>query len=168
MSRTLHAADLVLPIAAPPIPDGAVAVDGDRIVWVGPRRDWTGGGPVRTWPGLLAPGLVNAHCHLQYTAYADMCEPGVDFLDWISVFAVRNGTMTDDDWRASTAAGVAELLRGGTTAVADVAARPVVVEAAAALAGISFVEAVGADGAGWPARRPAFLERLAARAGRAV
>jgi aminodeoxyfutalosine deaminase len=168
VTTTLHAADVVLPVAAPPIRDGAVAVDGDRVVWVGPRRDWTGTGRVETWPGLLTPGLVNAHCHLQYTAYADMCEPGVDFLDWISVFARRNGTMSTDDWRASTAAGVAELLRTGTTAVADVAAHPVVVQATAGLAGVSYVEAVGVDEAGWPARRAVFLDRLAAPADRAV
>lgn len=168
MTVTLHTAGVVLPVAAPPIRDGAVAVDGDRVVWVGPRRDWTGDGPVQTWPGLLAPGLVNAHCHLQYTAYADMCQPDVDFLDWISVFARRNESMTDDDWRASTAAGVAELLRTGTTAVADVVNRRVAVEAAAALAGVSYVEAVGVDESGWPGRRPVFLERLAAHTHRAV
>jgi cytosine/adenosine deaminase-related metal-dependent hydrolase len=165
---TLHAADVVLPVAAPPIRDGAVAVDGDRVVWVGPRKDWPGGGPVRTWPGLLAPGLVNAHCHLQYTAYADMCRPGVDFLAWISLFARRNPGLTPDDWRASTAAGVGELLRSGTTAVADVAAYPVVVRATAPLAGVSYVEAVGVDEAGWSARRPGFVDRLAARTDRTV
>ena len=168
MTGTLHAAEVVLPVAGPPVRDGAVAVDGDRVVWVGPRRDWTGGGPVQTWPGLLAPGLVNAHCHLQYTAYADMYEPGVDFLDWISVFAPRNQTMTDADWQASTAAGVAELLRTGTTAVADVANRSAVVTATEPLAGVSYLEAVGVDEAGWPARRPAFLDRLAARTDRTV
>jgi cytosine/adenosine deaminase-related metal-dependent hydrolase len=168
VTATLHAAEVVLPVAVPPIRHGAVAVDGDRVVWVGRRRDWTGTGPVRTWPGLLAPGLVNAHCHLQYTAYADMYEPGVDFLDWISVFARRNRTMTPDGWRESTEAGVAELVRTGTTAVADVAAHPVVVQVAAGLAGISYLEAVGADEAGWPALRPVFLDRLAARTDRTV
>jgi cytosine/adenosine deaminase-related metal-dependent hydrolase len=168
VTTTLHAADMVLPVAAPPIRDGAVAVAGDRVVWVGPRRDWTGTGPVETWPGLLAPGLVNAHCHLQYSAYADLCEPGVDFLDWISIFAPRNEDMTDADWRASAEAGIAELLRTGTTAVADVTTRPAVVAAAAGLAGISYLEAVGVDEAGWPARRPVLLERLGAGTGRAV
>ena len=168
MTVTLHAAPVVLPVAAPPIRDGGVAVAGDRVVWVGPRRDWTGEGTVRTWPGLLAPGLVNAHCHLQYTAYADMCRPGVDFLDWISVFARRNRTMTDEDWRVSTAAGVAELLRTGTTAVADIAARAVPVAGAADLAGISYLEAVGADRASWPGLRPTFLDLLATATGRTV
>jgi len=168
MTVTLHAADVVLPVAAPPVRDGAVAVDGDRVVWVGPRRDWPGGGPVTRWPGLLAPGLVNAHCHLQFTAYADMCEPGVDFLEWISLFPRRNGTMTPDDWRASTQAGVAELLHTGTTAVADVALYPLVVQASEPLAGVSYLEAVGTDGAGWPARRQILLDRLAAATGRAV
>lgn len=159
MTVTLHVAPVVLPVSAPPVPDGAVAVADGRVRWVGNRREWTDAAEVVVWPGLLAPGLVNAHTHLQYTAYADMAEPGTDFLDWISRFVPRNRTMTEDGWRASTEAGVADLLRSGTTAVADVTAHGVAVDvlAASGLAGISYVEAVGADEASWPDRRERLL-----------
>jgi cytosine/adenosine deaminase-related metal-dependent hydrolase len=140
---------VVLPVGAAPIVDGQVTVVGDRIVAVGPRTERD---TVR-WPGILLPGLVNAHCHLQYTAYADLCEPGVDFLEWISVFVSRNATMSEVDWRKSTEDGVAESLRHGVTAVADVAGQPVAVDAAAPLAGISYVETVGVDGTRWAAAR---------------
>jgi len=156
---TLHVAPVVLPVSAPPVRDGAVAVADGRIRWVGHRREWTDAAEVVEWRGLLGPGLVNAHTHLQYTAYADMCRPGVDFLDWIGRFVPRNRTMTGDGWRASTEAGVAELVRTGTTAVADVTAHGVAVDvlAGSGLAGISYVEAVGADEAIWPARRERLL-----------
>jgi cytosine/adenosine deaminase-related metal-dependent hydrolase len=159
---TVHSAQIVLPVDGPPIADGSVTVEGDRIVRVGPRVDRD---TVR-WPGILLPGLVNAHCHLQYTAYADMCAPGVDFLDWISVFAVRNRGMSEVDWQQSTEDGVAELLRHGVTAVADVAAHAAVVDAAAPLGGISYVETVGVDDAGWASKRTvleALLDRDGAR-----
>jgi len=157
---TLHLAEVVLPVVQPPIEGGAVAVDGDRVAWVGPRRDWTGSARRVEWPGVLLPGLVNAHCHLQYTAYADMCVAGVDFLDWLGLFALRNRAMTENGWRVSAADGVAELLRTGTTAVADVAANGAAVDAAAELGGISYVEAVGADQANWAGRRQALLDVL--------
>ncbi len=120
----LHRAPVVLPITAAPIRDGAVAVDGDRITWVGPASAWTGGGPVVSWPGILLPGLVNAHSHLQYSAYADMCEAGVDFFVWITSHGRRNRRMTDDDWRRSTSDGVAQLLRTAAARVCLRSRRP--------------------------------------------
>ena len=182
MALTLHTAPTVLPVAGPPIRDGAVAVDDGRIVWVGPLREWIASegatragsaAPERVepervdWSGLLAPGLVNAHAHLQYSAYADMCTPGVDFLDWISTHAPRNRTMTGVDWQRSTATGVAALLRSGTTAVADVVAVPegIDVVATAGLAGISYVEAVGADDDRWPTVRARLLSLLSGSTG---
>lgn len=166
----LHRAPVVLPVTAAPIRDGAVAVDGDRITWVGPAAAWTGDGRVVSWPGILMPGLVNAHCHLQYSAYADMCAPGVDFFVWITSHGRRNRRMTDADWRRSTSDGVAALLRTGTTSVADVTARIPALEvlASSGLGGISYVEAVGVDSAGWPAARELLLGRLAGAGTRAV
>jgi aminodeoxyfutalosine deaminase len=167
VTPVLHSAPVVLPVCAAPIRDGAVVLDGDRVGWVGPRRDWPGPGTGAEWsefewPGVLAPGLVNAHTHLQYSAYADMCVPGVDFLDWIAEHLRRNQTMTEADWRRSSADGVAALLRTGSTAAADICAYSVVVDvlADAGLAGTSYVETVGVDDARWPARRRNLLAML--------
>jgi cytosine/adenosine deaminase-related metal-dependent hydrolase len=159
VTLTMHVAPVVLPVCAPPVRDGAVVVDGERVAWVGPRREWTDPARVVEWPGLLAPGLVNAHCHLQYTAYADKCRPGADFLEWIAEFVPRNRSMSESDWKKSTVDGVAALLATGTTAVADIAAHAVVVDVLAdsGLAGVSYVETVGADEARWQERRAALL-----------
>jgi len=163
VTLVLHSAPVVLPVSAAPIRDGAVVLDGDRVGWVGPRRDWTGSATEVEWPGALTPGLVNAHTHLQYSAYADMCVPGVDFLDWIGEHPRRNQKMTEADWRRSTADGVAALLRTGSTAAADICAYSVVVDVLAdsGLAGISYVETVGVDDARWPAQRRDLLAVLA-------
>ncbi len=50
------------------IRDGAIAVTGGRIVWVGKRSDWTGKAAVEhdargAW---ITPGLVDCHTHLIY------------------------------------------------------------------------------------------------------
>jgi cytosine/adenosine deaminase-related metal-dependent hydrolase len=166
----MHVAPVVLPVTGPPIRDGAVVVDGDRIAWVGRRPEWTEPAEVVEWPGVLAPGLVNAHCHLQYSAYADKCQPGVDFLEWIAGFPPRNAGMTGADWRRSTVDGVAAMLATGTTAVADIAAHAVVVDvlAESGLAGISYVETVGVDDQRWPDRRALLLSIVDRPSPRAV
>jgi N-acetylglucosamine-6-phosphate deacetylase len=48
------------------VPDGVVAVRGDRLHWVGPAAEWPG--PAGELPppdpdSYLLPGLVDAHCH---------------------------------------------------------------------------------------------------------
>ena len=72
-------AGMVIPITAPSILDGAVAVRDGRIEHVG-ARDWvietlTQRGlsfMERHFEGVLLPGLVNAHTHLQYTGMASV------------------------------------------------------------------------------------------------
>ncbi|MEM6925961.1 MAG: hypothetical protein AAF602_03445 [Myxococcota bacterium] len=46
------------------LPDAAVALDGDRVAWIGPSADAPDSEDVRSLPGCIAlPGLVDAHTH---------------------------------------------------------------------------------------------------------
>ena len=75
---TLYSAPLIIPVTGPVILNGAIAVSGSRVVHVGTRRwvwdtlesELAAGARVeeRHWHGVITPGLVNAHTHLQYTA----------------------------------------------------------------------------------------------------
>ncbi|WP_433240982.1 amidohydrolase family protein [Streptosporangium sp. CA-135522] len=66
----VHSAPLVLPVCERPIEDGAVAVRGDRVIRVGPRGEieaaYPESAPTR-WPGMIVPGLVDAHLRLDQT-----------------------------------------------------------------------------------------------------
>jgi cytosine/adenosine deaminase-related metal-dependent hydrolase len=151
---TIHVAPVVLPIVSEPIEVGAVAVEGDRIVDVGQRADVAGRYPTartREWPGILAPGLVNAHAHLEYSDFADLATSGLPFPDWIRVLTGRRASFTPAMWRESTRRGIHEMLRTGTTAAADIAtgADALNVTAKSALAGVTYIEVVGADDEVW-------------------
>src|SRR5699024_9321672 len=91
---TVYTAPLVIPVTAPRIRNGAVAVQGDRILHVGERR-WVldslheaGTDYVEEhWHGVITPGLVNAHTHLQYTHMADVATRQYrGFEDWAAAF----------------------------------------------------------------------------------
>lgn len=163
MSATLHCAPVVLPVEGEPIRDGAVLVEGDRVVAVGPRSSVDANGArVREWPGVLTPGLVNAHTHLQYTDFGDLATSGMPFFEWIRTLTARRREWTPGQWQESARRGVHEALRTGTTCVADivtdVAVLPVL--ARSGLAGTAYVEVVGVVSARWPEEREALRAKL--------
>ena len=77
-----YRARFILPITAPPIVDGVVAVDDGRIAYVGPQNSGPSGEEIDLGEALLMPGLVNTHCHLELTAMRGFLED-LDFRSWI-------------------------------------------------------------------------------------
>ena len=113
----------VLPIASPLIEDGVVGVEGDRIVTIGRRADFDGSFTDLGERALL-PGFVNAHCHLDYTNMAGKLPFKGSFADWIADMVVMKRKWWTSDYAASAKAGLAALVRSGTTTVCDIAASP--------------------------------------------
>lgn len=118
---------VVLPVNQPPLENGAVVVSGDRIVEVGRWRNLQGrfsGGVTDLGDSILLPGLVNAHCHLDYTHMAGMFPPPKKFTDWIKLITAEKATWSYTDFAASWIEGARMLLQTGTTTVADIEAVP--------------------------------------------
>jgi cytosine/adenosine deaminase-related metal-dependent hydrolase len=165
MTAAVHLAPVVLTMTGPPLRDAGVLVVDGVVGDVGARAavlSSARGASVREHAGVLTPGLVNAHAHLEYgPPFADLATRGLPFADWITELTRRRRDMDDATWLAAARGSVHALLRSGTTAVADVVTTGPGVRAAAAagLEGVSYVEAVGADDARWPQER-ARVERL--------
>jgi aminodeoxyfutalosine deaminase len=87
----VHAAPWVVPVAAPPLRDGAVALDGDRVAAVGPRAALADLGTVVDHRGVIMPGTINAHLHLELS---HVRVPGGDGLvSWVRrLLATRTPT----------------------------------------------------------------------------
>ena len=120
-------ARVVLPVSRPPIEDGAVAVSGGQILAVGAwrqlRRDFSV--PVRDLGEVvMLPGLVNAHCHLDYTHMAGLFPPQRSFCDWIKLITTEKAQWIFSDYANSWIAGARMLVQSGTTTVADMEAVP--------------------------------------------
>lgn len=118
---------VVFPVWRPPIEDGAVVVSGSRIAAVG---DWPtiraefSGEVCDLGETILMPGLVNAHCHLDYTHMAGLFPPRESFCDWIKLITTEKAQWTYSDFAESWLDGAKMLLRTGTTTVADIEAVP--------------------------------------------
>jgi len=100
--------------------DGALALEGDRVVAVGPRDQIEAGAGRRAEPidALLLPALVNAHTHLELSHLSGRVPGGGGLPGWIGRF-LRTRAATPDD-PAAVEAGVASLAGHGVAAVGDV------------------------------------------------
>jgi cytosine/adenosine deaminase-related metal-dependent hydrolase len=146
---TVFRASWVLPMVHPPIANGAVAVTGNRITWVGPVAEAPAGMVVDLGDAALMPGLVNVHSHLELTPMRHLLE-GLDFSQWIRALTHLRRTGLDDPAEVEIGAriGVSEGFLRGITTFADTsdAARPVMRALQAMGArGVVFKEVFGPD-----------------------
>jgi cytosine/adenosine deaminase-related metal-dependent hydrolase len=117
----------VLPICRPAIENGAVAFSGESILTVGRWKDVqkkVSGNIIDLGETVLLPGLINAHCHLDYTDMAGLFPPRKSFCDWIKLITTEKSHWTFSDYATSWINGAKQLLRSGTTTVADIEAVP--------------------------------------------
>jgi aminodeoxyfutalosine deaminase len=123
----LYLADTVLPISSPPLTRGAVRVEGSEIVAFGPASELPAqpGEPVTDLgASTLLPGLINAHCHLDFTWFKGALSPKQGFTEWIKTINALRRSFTTRDYVDSIAEGFELLAQGGTTTVANIEAFP--------------------------------------------
>ncbi|HTK65012.1 MAG TPA: amidohydrolase family protein [Pseudonocardia sp.] len=99
--------------------DGALDVDADgRIVWCGPEADAPAPAPGATvyrMPGLLMPGLVNAHCHTPMIVLRGL-GGDLPLMRWLTeAMWPAEARLTGDDVRTGMLLGACELLTNGVT-----------------------------------------------------
>lgn len=138
----------VLPVTRAIIPDGAVFVSNGRILAVGRWRDLKALKPRAVDLGdcILLPGLINAHCHLDYTMMAGTMPPPRRFTDWLKQIVTSKAEWDLEDYRKSWTLGAEMLLRTGTTTVADIEAFPALLPGqwnSTPLRVLSFLEMIG-------------------------
>jgi cytosine/adenosine deaminase-related metal-dependent hydrolase len=126
--------------------DGAIALDGDRIVAVGPRAELEARhGRAERREGVLLPALVNAHLHLELSHLAGEVPGGAGLPAWIETFVRARASRRERDPAPAMAAAAASLVRAGVAAVGDVSNTlgSVAPLAEAGLAGTVFHEVFG-------------------------
>ena len=120
-------ARIVVTMDGPSIENGAVVVQGNRIVDVGTFAEVKARNSnevVDLGEQALLPGLINAHCHLDYTCLRRMIQPQESFTDWIRAINAAKARLTPGDYLKSIAAGFAEAQRFGTTSIVNYEAFP--------------------------------------------
>lgn len=101
------------------ISDGAVAIDGGRIIGVGKRNDL-----IEKYPtfelydskgGVILPGLIDCHVHMAQ-AMIRGCADDLSLIDWLLPVWRCQGSYSEEDGRLSAELCILEMIKSGTTA----------------------------------------------------
>lgn len=157
------------------IPDGGLAVRDGRIAALGPAAE-VGRDAARVIDArgmLLAPGLINTHCHAACSLFRGLVE-GLPLEPWLErVWRAEGAILTPETTRLGARLGLAEQLLGGVTTVMDMYWHPRAAVAAAEDLGMRvatgpiFVDFPGVDRATPAARIADAAAFFAEHAGRA-
>lgn len=118
-------ADHVLPITGEPIAGGAVAVQGEDIVAVGPADEITSrfneAEIVRFDKAAILPGFVNCHSHLEITAMRGRLDAVEhDFRAWLLKLNDLRAAMSDEEIEEAALTGAVEGREAGVTCFGDI------------------------------------------------
>lgn len=126
------AADWVLPIDAEPIPNGFIVLDQGTIQFVGNQlpTEFRSAKQFGLTGFAILPGLVNSHCHLEFSDLGEPLPAGDSFPDWIRRLLVfRNSKNEHPEQavfarRATIRSGIRESYEAGVRWVVDMTTQP--------------------------------------------
>src|ERR1035438_9751412 len=106
------------------IPNGAVAIKGDRILAVGTKAEIDARFQTKQRldrpEAILAPGLIDTHTHAAMSLFRGIADD-LKLQDWLEkfIFPAESKNVTADFVRWGTRLGCLEMLLGGTTTFTD-------------------------------------------------
>lgn len=138
----------IYPIASEPVDNGALLLQPDGTVEaVLPSTD--GLEDVEHFPGALAPGFINAHCHLELSHLRGLVPEKTGLIGFIKDMMAVRFNHTPESVQQAIAEANAEMLRNGIVAVGDITNGPetFAAKAASSIHYHSFIELFNFDDA---------------------
>jgi len=126
-TQVIIRARTVVTMDGAPIENGAVLVSGNRVIDVGKFDEIkarNAGQIVDLGEQALLPGLINSHCHLDYTRLRGKIPPPKTFSDWIRAINAEKAKLSPKNYLSSINEGFAEAKRFGTTTIVNLTAFP--------------------------------------------
>lgn len=112
-------ADRIYPVSAEPIENGVVVVDKDgSILLTGNRTDFDAS-ELEYFEGILVPGMVNTHCHMELSHMKGKIPTGTGLLTFIGN-VVRHRGAEEEEIQQAIAAADAYMHEHGIVAVGDI------------------------------------------------
>jgi aminodeoxyfutalosine deaminase len=116
-------ADWVCPVSSEPIQHGVVVVDDTGRILAIEHRHQHDPASLDIRAGLLVPGFINAHCHLELSHMKALVDTGTGLIPFITGVVTRRNAAPEIIAEAIQQAE-AEMLAGGIVAVGDISNAP--------------------------------------------
>ncbi len=110
-------ADYIFPIASPPVKNGIVTAGDDGSILQVSEQD---GGDCERFSGVICPGFVNTHCHLELSYLKGKISERKGLPGFISEFVSQRGRSTPGEIKKAITAAEDEMLRNGIVATGDI------------------------------------------------
>jgi 5-methylthioadenosine/S-adenosylhomocysteine deaminase len=125
MSKLLLTSDTVLPISSPPLKDSGVLIVDGIIRDIGPasklKRDYSGVRTRELGSGVLLPGFINAHVHLELGWIKEKIGSFEGFTGWLKqIIEAKREAIAEQTILDSVKDGVKELIASGVTTVGEI------------------------------------------------
>jgi cytosine/adenosine deaminase-related metal-dependent hydrolase len=112
-------ADLILPISLKPIRNGVIIVDDNgKILKLDDRRNYDDL-ELEVYNGVIVPGFINAHCHLELSHMKGKIDTGKGLIPFITDVVTERAASESEISTAITKAEV-EMIKNGIVAVGDI------------------------------------------------
>lgn len=114
----------IYPVSSPSIEDGFLRVQGGRISEIGIWSECSNqSGVDDLGEVILMPGMVNAHCHLDYTDFIGAIPAPYSFTDWIRAMVDLKADVDDAAHIDSWLNGAQQCLKYGVTTIGNIESR---------------------------------------------
>ncbi len=114
-------ADYIYPISSPPIKNGVVVIDTDGIILdVLPSNASNQSSEVESHNGIIIPGFINTHCHLELSYLKDKMPRGKGLDEFIKDMEEVRRNFSKDEILESILRAENEMITNGIVAVGDI------------------------------------------------
>ncbi len=115
-------ADYIFPVSSEPIKNGVIAMDDfGEIKQVGTLSEIKNPkSPVETFEGIICPGFINTHCHLELSFLKDKLTPNTRLAGFIAQVLRNRFAFSKDVMLKAIAEGEQEMIKNGIVAVGDI------------------------------------------------
>ncbi|MEM7103303.1 MAG: amidohydrolase family protein [Bacteroidota bacterium] len=116
-------ADIVYPVSQPPIKNGIVVIEDDGTIAEVVKPENFKGEKFEYHPGVIMPGFINTHCHLELSHMEGKVDTGTSLIPFITaVVQKRNSPQEEIDQAIINADR--EMFEAGIVAVGDISNQP--------------------------------------------
>lgn len=112
-------ADFVFPVASAPIPNGVVIVDDLGKILAIDHQENHAPATLEVFNGVIVPGFVNAHCHLELSHMKGVAPTGTGLLPFLKT-VVNHRNVPQEQIDEAIAKGDREMWEAGIQAVGDI------------------------------------------------